>query len=85
MGLPPFPKADKDSNMPAVEYGRVSIARGIIRQRRKLGLSQQDLADLAGVRQETISRLETGKYSAGVPTIDKIDRAIKKAQEAKGK
>ncbi len=78
-GLPAFPAADKDGNMPAVEFARVSIARDIIRQRRELGLSQQDLADLAGVRQETISRIETGKHSAGVPTIDKLARAFKKA------
>ncbi len=78
-GLPAFPQADKDGNMPAVEYARVSIARDIIRQRRELGLSQQDLANLAGVRQETISRIETGKHSAGVETIDKLAKAFKKA------
>ncbi|HRJ49840.1 MAG: helix-turn-helix transcriptional regulator [Phycisphaeraceae bacterium] len=84
-GLPTFPKADKDGNIPALEYGRVSIARDIIRERRELGLSQQDLADLAGVRQETISRLETGKHSAGVATIEKIERAFKKAAKAKAR
>lgn len=81
-GLPEFPKADKDGNMPAVEYARVSIARDIIRQRRELGLSQQELAHIAGIRQETISRLETGKHSAGKGTIDKLDRAFKKAAKA---
>lgn len=80
--LPPFPKADKDGNMPAVEFARASIARGIIRERRALGLSQQDLADRAGVRQETLSRIETGKHTASVPTITKIDRALKKAAKA---
>jgi transcriptional regulator with XRE-family HTH domain len=34
------------------------------------------LAELAGVRQETISRLETGKHSASPRTIEKLDKAI---------
>lgn len=77
--LPPFPAPDAHGNMPAVEYARVSIARDIIRERRAIGLSQQQLARLAGVRQETISRLETGKHTASVATVDKIDRALRKA------
>lgn len=81
--LPPFPKADKDGNLPAVEFARASIARDIIRERRALRLSQQELADLAGIRQETLSRIETGKHMASVPTIDKIDRALKKAAKAR--
>lgn len=30
------------------------------------------------VRQETISRLETGKHSPGLKTMAKIDRALKR-------
>lgn len=78
-GLPPFPKPDKDGNMPAVEFARVSIARDLIRARREAGLSQQALADLAGLRQETLSRIETAKHSASPATIAKIERAIAKA------
>lgn len=68
--------------MPAVEFARVSIARDIIRERRALGLSQQMLTDLAGVRQETLTRIETSKHTATIATIDKIDRALKKAAKA---
>lgn len=78
-GLPPFPRADKDGNMPALEFARVSIARDVIRARRQAGLSQQALADLAGLRQETLSRIETAKHSATPATIGKIERAIAKA------
>ena len=74
--LPPFPKPDKLGHLPAVEYGRISIARDLIRDRKSVGLSQQRLAELAGVRQETVSRLESGKHSASVASIEKIDRAI---------
>lgn len=81
--LPALPKRDRSGNVPAVEFSRAAIARDIIRERRALGLSQQELADLAGVRQETLSRIETGKHTATVPTIDKIDRAFKRAAKAK--
>jgi transcriptional regulator with XRE-family HTH domain len=43
-----------------------------------LGLTQQALAKLAGVRQETLSRLESGKHSPTVRTVEKIDRALKR-------
>lgn len=77
--LPPLPKPDKHGRVPAIEYTRISIARDIIRERKALGLSQQALAELAGVRQETLSRIETGKHTATVQTINKIDRALKRA------
>ena len=74
--LPPLPLPDKNGRFPAVEYARVALARDLIRDRTGLGLSQAKLAKLAGVRQETISRLETGKHSAGQRTIDKICAAL---------
>lgn len=81
--LPAFPKADKDGNMPAVAYSRASLARKIIRDRIEVGMSQKDLAEAAGIRVETLCRIEGGKHSASIPTIDKIDRALKKAEKAK--
>lgn len=74
--LPPLPKPDKNGNVPALEFGTATIARGLIRDRKSLRLSQQRLAELAGVRQETISRIESGKHLASVGSIDKIDAAI---------
>ena len=87
--LPAFPKADKNGNFPAIEYSTVSIARTVIRDRKSLGLTQQRLAELAGVRQETVSRIESGKHLASVRSIDKIDKAIeaerKRRQKRNGK
>lgn len=74
--LPELPKPDKNGNFPALEYSRIAIARSLIRDRKGAGLSQQRLAELAGVRQETVSRLESGKHSASVSSIEKIDAAI---------
>jgi len=75
--LPPLPKPDKNGRFPALQYARISLARDVIRDRKGLRLSQQRLADLAGIRQETLSRIESGKHTASVKTIEKIDRAIK--------
>jgi len=77
--LPPLPVADERGQYPAVETARVIIARQIIRARKAAGWTQVDLASRAGVRQETISRIETGKHSPGLKTMEKIDRALRKA------
>jgi len=77
--LPPWPPADVDGNRPALEFVRVSIARDIIQERAALGLTQNELATLAGIRQETLCRLESGKHSPNVRTVEKIDRALKMA------
>jgi DNA-binding XRE family transcriptional regulator len=51
----------------------------IIRGRKAAGWTQAELAARAGVRQETISRIETGKHSPGLKTMAKIDRALSEA------
>ena len=77
--LPPLPKPDAEGNYPAVDYARASLARKIIRDRVAVGLSQRQLALRAGVRVETLCRIETGKHTPSVLTIDKLDRALKQA------
>jgi DNA-binding XRE family transcriptional regulator len=77
--LPPLPKPDRSGRFPALEYARMSMARDIVRDRRAAGLTQQELADSAGIRQETLSRIENGKHSASVKVIEKIDRALQRA------
>lgn len=83
--LPALPKPDKRGNFPAMEYARISLARDIIRDRRAAGLTQQELAKLAGTRQETVSRIESGRYAASPKLVDRIDRALNKAMSKKGK
>jgi DNA-binding XRE family transcriptional regulator len=82
--LPPVPEPDAAGNYPAVDYVRASIARDVVRERAELGLTQRDLAELAGVRIETVCRIETGKHTASTATIEKLDRALKRVRD-KGK
>ncbi len=87
--LPPLPQPDAKGRFPAIEYARASLARNLIRDRKSVGLTQQRLADLCGIRQETIARLETGKHTASPATVEKIEQAIeaerKKLARQKGK
>ena|ERR1041385_2902801 len=79
LSLPPLPAADENGHYPAIETARAIIARQLIRDRKAVGWTQAELAARAGVRQETISRIETGKHSPGLKTMAKIDRALRKA------
>ena len=78
--VPELPLPDAQGNYPAVATVRAMLARDIIRQRRALGLTQAELARRAGIRVETLNRLERGKHSPSLPTVDKIDRALKAAE-----
>ena len=75
-----LPPAGADGNYPALRTMQVLIARDIVRARQRLGLSQAELARRAGIRVETLNRIEAGKHSPSIPTVDKIDRAFKRAK-----
>jgi transcriptional regulator with XRE-family HTH domain len=64
----------------AIDFARASIARRLVTERRAAKLSQQQLAKLAGVRPETTSRIESGKQTATVRVLDKLDKAIRRAR-----
>lgn len=83
--LPALPKPDRRGRFPAVEYARMSLARDVIRDRRAAGLTQEQLAKLAGTSQETISRIENGRVSVSPKLVDRIDAALKKAQAKRKK
>ena len=76
---PVMPERDKRGLYPAREAMAVIQARDIIRARRRLGLSQTELARLAGIRAETLNRIENAKNKPNVATIEKIDRALRRA------
>jgi DNA-binding XRE family transcriptional regulator len=59
---------------------RAVLARKIKKRRRAASLPQVKLAKLAGIRPETMNRLEQGKHTPSMETINKIDRALSKAK-----
>jgi DNA-binding XRE family transcriptional regulator len=76
---PELPQPDERGLYPLSVLAIIQ-ARDILRARRKLGLSQAELARRAGIRPETLNRIEHGKNKPSVPTIAKIDRALKEAE-----
>ena len=74
---PLLPEPDAEGNYPAREYMLASIARSILRARRRAGLTQVELARRASIRPETLNRIEQGKHSPSVATVEKIERALK--------
>lgn len=76
--LPALPERNEDGTYPAVAAARVNMARTIIVRRRKRRMSQAALARMAGIRVETLNRIERGKVSADTATIAKIDGALKR-------
>lgn len=77
VGLP----TDAQGNRPAVAALRAVLGRDIVQDRERLGWSQAELARRAGVRVETLNRIETGKRSPSVATIEKIDGALRAASK----
>jgi ribosome-binding protein aMBF1 (putative translation factor) len=82
---PLLPAPDANGNYPAVEALRVSLARKIIRHRRRVGLTQRELARRAGIRPETLNRIEHAVKTPSVATIEKLERALQEAEKANGR
>ncbi len=77
--LPSVPAPLANGNYPAVETIRVIYARRLIQERESAGLSQSELARRAGLRPETINRLEKGRHSPDTATLAKIAKALRAA------
>ena len=73
--LPPLPPRTRSGRRPAAAFILATIARDIVADRKSAGLTQQQLAKHAGIRQETLSRIESGKHPPTLKTLKKIDRA----------
>lgn len=78
--FPPLPEPGADGTYPAIEYARTSLARKLILARRRVGLSQAEVARRAGIRIETLNRIEKGRHSTSVATVEKIDRVLRAAE-----
>ena len=64
-----------------IEHVRISLANMIASRRKAAGLTQAKLAKTAGVRVETISRLENGLHMPRAATFAKIDRALNREKK----
>lgn len=60
----------------AIEFARASIGRDLRRKRERTHLTQAQVAARAGIRLETLSRLENGHGNPTVATIRRILRAL---------
>ena len=55
---------------------RERIGRRIAELRESKGLSQIELAEMTGIKQPNLSRIESGKYSTNIDLIAKIATAL---------
>jgi DNA-binding XRE family transcriptional regulator len=71
-----MPAKRADGPYPAADAMRVMMARKIIAAREAVGLTQVELARQAGIRVETLNRLEKGKHTPDLATMAKINKAL---------
>jgi DNA-binding XRE family transcriptional regulator len=74
--IPPMPAVSPGGTYPAAAAMRAMMARKIITARKAVGLSQAALARKAGIRVETLNRLEKGKHTPDLATMAKINEAL---------
>jgi len=58
-----------------------ALAAKLVRRRRASGLSQAELARQAGIRPETLNRIERGRAEPDFATIRKLITAMKAAEQ----
>ncbi len=66
------------------ELGGANVARRIADRRKRAGLTQGELARRAGVRIETVNRIERGHVMPDFGTIRKLVQAMLEAEGAMG-
>ena len=77
---PPLPRPDAAGNVPAVAFARATLARKLIRDRRRVGLTQAELARRARMTPEMLCRIEKGKVMPDPATFNRIHRALERAE-----
>lgn len=81
----PLPEQNEHGNYPALDAMRVIMSRDILRSRQTLGLTQQELAEQAGIRVETLCRIERGHRDPTAVTLKKLDRVFTEAEKKQKK
>lgn len=55
-----------------------NIVNLLVSARKNAGLTQTQLAELTGIRQPNIARLESGKYPPNLDSLERIAKALGK-------
>jgi len=66
----------------AAPFGAESVGPDLRERRRKAGLTLAEVAKRAGIRQETLSRIENGRTNPTVGTVRSILRALEPSEGA---
>jgi hypothetical protein len=80
--LPLLPGPDKEAFYPAADYLRASLARELLVRRKRLGLTQEQLAHLAGIPVKILIAAGSGQHPARPRTLGRIVDALE-AEERK--
>jgi ribosome-binding protein aMBF1 (putative translation factor) len=69
-------RPDLMENQPRLEFDRSALAERLKHRRRAAGLSQVELARRAGIRAETLNRIERGRTEPDFATVRKLVEAM---------
>jgi len=72
--------AREDALSAGLDLDRATLADKLVRRRRASGLSQAELARRAGVRPETLNRIERGRTTPDFATVRKLVVAMNAAE-----
>jgi DNA-binding XRE family transcriptional regulator len=72
--------SSEEATTPGLDLDRTSLAAKLIRRRRAAGLSQAELARRAGIRPETLNRIERGRTTPDFSTVRKLVVAMNAAE-----
>jgi DNA-binding XRE family transcriptional regulator len=78
-------KVAEENLTPGFDIDRASLSEKLRRRRRAAGLTQAELARRAGVRTETLNRIERGHTEPDFTTIRKLVVAMNEAERTQAK
>lgn len=73
--------ASDESLAAGLELDQTGLAQKLARRRHSAGLTQAELARRAGIRPETLNRIERGRTTPDFATIRKLAEAINTAEQ----
>jgi len=75
-----FQPRSEDSLTPPLDLDHGSLSEKLVRRRRAAGLSQAELSRRAGIRPETLNRIERGRSTPDFSTVRKLVIAMNAAE-----